>query len=144
MAGIGGGRTKKPKRHDEKLAKRDRNIPSFFGPISKLKVLYIPSPPHSILAQITNKQKYKLQKSSITHVNAVQKRTIQENTKAEYSEKSSAGSQKKSKEIFEQMKENAKSKHKIKPITHRKTKNSQIWDCFKAKTNLTRFSTSMA
>ena len=120
------------KRHDKKLAKRDRIISSFF--VLELKIgSTIQSSTASPYTSLKHIQK-KLKKSTIKKFNAVLNPSLLENNIVKYPGRSSARSQSHAKKTPVEIKAQVKTLHKVVLMIHRKTKHSRIWDYFKAKT----------
>ena len=65
----------------------------------------------------------------------IQDSALRQFQEATYAGMTNAGSLKRLEKTSKEIKERAITLHEITKITHRKTRNSQIWDHFKAKTS---------
>ena len=125
------------KRHDEKQAKRDRNIHLFFKCIisknqpDRKNIHFTTSPPY--ISPNHRQATLKVKKTRILNPE-IQDSALRQTPEAMYTGMTNAGSLKRAEKTSGEIKEQAITFHKITKITHRKTRNSQIWDHFKAKT----------
>ena len=126
-------------RHDEKQRNRDRNILLFFKcSISKKrqrkeKIHSTTASPYirPLQRQATLTVE---RKTRIANLGETQEKNISLRAEPTYAGTMTVESKNKAKKTSEEIKERATTLHEIIKITHRKTRNSQIWDHFKAKT----------
>ena len=126
-------------RHDEKQSKRDRNIHLYFKcSISKKrqrkeKIHSTTASPYirPIQRQSTLVVETKIR---IANLGETQEKNISLCAEPTYAGTMTVESKNKAKKTSEEIKERATTLHEIIKITHRKTRNSRIWDHFKAKT----------
>ena len=126
------------KRHDEKQAKRDRNIHLFcVCPVSKeepeqKKIHSTTASPY--ISPNHRHATLKVKRTRNLNLKAIQDATLQKKTEATYAGMTDAGSLKKVKKTSKEIKERATTLHDITKITHRNTRNFRIRDHFKANT----------
>ena len=120
------------KRHEEKQAKRDRNIRVFF----RCNLTNCKNSIHSTTASPYLRSKHR---QTILLVPTTKIANISKNhspslpIEPTYAGTQTVESRKKNHQTSENLKEHAIRLHKILKITHRKTRNSRIWDHFKVK-----------
>ena len=128
----------KKKRHDKKQAKRDRNIHLFFkciffkNQLNRKKIHSTTASPY--ISPNHRQAMIKIIRTRIPNLKEIQDLTLQNSSEATYAGMTNAGSLKKAEKTSKEIKERTSNLHEIMKITHRKTRNSRIWDHFKAKT----------
>ena len=118
------------KRHEERQAKRDRNIRKFFGPTISTPTI------HSTTASPylrSNHRQTVLQVPTTTIANISKNHSPLPSAEPTYAGNQTPESRTKNIETSKKLKERAIHLHELLRITHRKTKNSRIWDHFKMK-----------
>ena len=118
------------KRHEERQAKRDRNIRVFFGPTISISSI------HSTTASPylrSNHRQTVLQVPTTIIANISKNHSPPLPIEPTYAGIQTTESRTRNIKISQNLKEHAIHLHELLRITHRKTKNSRIWDHFKMK-----------